>query len=265
MSKTILITGSTDGLGLATAKFLLSQGHRVLLHGRNKQKLENAKNELGAEDGFVADLSNLAEVVSLANAVKAKYKSLDVLINNAGVFRVKEPLTADGMDVRFVVNTLAPYLLAKSLLAALGETSRIVNLSSAAQSPVNVQALTGKETIADDFAAYAQSKLALTLWSQKMGEDYRGTGPMVVAVNPGSMLATKMVKDGFGSDGNDIGKGVDILTRAALSEEFVAAGGLYFDNDAERFASPHGDALMPEKVEAVMHAIETLCEQFIKA
>ena len=134
----------------------------------------------------------------------------------------------------------------------------MVNLSSAAQAPVDLDLLSGKVHTADEFTAYAQSKLALTMWSRDMALKLGGNGPMVVAVNPGSLLASKMVKEGFGMEGKDIGIGADILTRAALSDEFEKASGLYFDNDSGQFSEPHPDGLNPQKCEAVVAAIE-LC------
>jgi len=150
MQKTILITGSTDGLGLETAKVLVSQGHHVLLHGRNPAKLEDAEKTLSAlaEGGhiesYVADLSRMADIEALAKVVAKRHKKLDVLINNAGVFKTSDPITQDGLDVRFVVNTIAPYLLTRKLMPLLGASARVVNLSSAAQSPVNLEALSGQ-------------------------------------------------------------------------------------------------------------------------
>ena len=89
MRKTILITGSTDGIGLETAKMLVSQGHYVLLHGRNPSKLEEVKNALSARgedvESYVADLSLMANVEALVKAVAQKHSKLDVLVNNAGV------------------------------------------------------------------------------------------------------------------------------------------------------------------------------------
>lgn len=259
MSKTILITGSTDGIGLETAKMLFAQGHHVLLHGRNLAKLEKVEKELagaGASESYVADLSNMAEVKSLANAVAQKHKTLDVLINNAGVFRVPNAMTQDGLDVRFVVNTIAPYLLTKQLLPLLGTSSRVINLSSAAQAPVDVAALAGKHSGLDSMGAYSQSKLAITMWSRSMAHALRESGPTIIAVNPGSMLASKMVQEGFGVIGNDIRIGADILIRAALSDEFADASGQYFDNDAKQFTNPHPDALDPQKCEEVVRVIE---------
>lgn len=261
MSKTILITGSTDGIGLETAKRLYAQGHRVLLHGRNPKRLEAAAEMLVALPGgghverYVADLSLLANVEALAAAVAKEHETLDVLINNAGVFRTNDPVTEEGLDVRFAVNTIAPYLLTHRLLPLLGTAGRVVNLSSAAQAPVDPRALAGELSL-DDGTAYAQSKLAITMWSRDMALSRKEKGPLIVAVNPGSMLGSKMVKEAYGVSGADLGIGADILRRAALSDEFADASGLYFDNDSHRFAPPHPDGLDARKCEAIVSAIE---------
>jgi NAD(P)-dependent dehydrogenase (short-subunit alcohol dehydrogenase family) len=117
MQKTILITGSTDGIGLEAGKTLASMGHNILLHGRNPSKLEQIERtvselaEGGRVESYLADLSRIADVEALAKAVTEKHDSLDVLINNAGIFKTPNPITYDGLDVRFAVNTIAPYLL----------------------------------------------------------------------------------------------------------------------------------------------------------
>jgi NAD(P)-dependent dehydrogenase (short-subunit alcohol dehydrogenase family) len=271
MRKTILITGSTDGIGLETARMLVSQGHHVLLHGRNPAKLEEVKNNLsglpggGRVESYLADLSHMTDVAALAEAVAEQHERLDVLINNAGVFKSPEPITQDGLDVRFAVNTIAPYLLTKRLLPLIGASGRVINLSSAAQSPVDLEALAGRARLTDDFDAYAQSKLALTMWSLSMALSLKDDGPTINAVNPGSLLGTKMVKEGFGMAGKDIHIGADILCRLALDDEFSTATGLYFDNDAGQFASPHPDALDTQKSEATVHAIEAVLSQSISA
>jgi len=263
MHKTILITGSTDGIGLETSKILVSQGHHVLLHGRNPAKLEEAEKAVselmdgGQVESYLADLSRMADVEALAKAVAEKHTSLDVLINNAGVYKTPEPITQEGLDARFAVNTLAPYLLTQRLLPLLGSSSRVINLSSAAQAPVNLDALAGRIHLSDEMAAYAQSKLAITMWSRSMALAHKD-GPAFIAVNPGSLLATKMVKEGFGMAGKDIRIGADILIRAALSDEFATASGQYFDNDVGQFASPHPDALNQQKSDEIVDAIESV-------
>ena len=263
MSKTILITGSTDGIGLETAKMLREQGHTVLLHGRSAAKLEAAEKALSALPGsggiacYAADLSNFRDVEKLAAEVASQHPQLDVLINNAGVYKTSNTITADGLDVRFVVNTFAPYLLTERLLPLLGRAGRVVSLSSAAQAPVDLTALAGQRKV-DDMSAYAQSKLALTKWSQEMGRTLKDTGPIFIAVNPGSLLASKMVKEGFGVAGSDLRIGADILCRAALTDEFADKSGQYFDNDAGMFSAPHPDAGDPAKSAKIVAAIKEI-------
>ena len=261
MAKTILLTGATDGIGLETAKLLVSMGHRVLLHGRNPKKLADVENALaepangGSVESYVADLSQMSDVEALAKAVTDKHTKLDVLINNAGVFKAPDTVTADGLDVRFAVNTIAPYLLTRRLLPLLSKNGRVINLSSAAQAPVNVKALAEALRLSDN-AAYAQSKLAITMWSRQMALEFGDAGPVFVAVNPGSLLGTKMVKEAYGMAGGNVRQGADILCRAALDDGFAAASGQYFDNDSGKFAPPHADALDRRKSKKVVDAIE---------
>ncbi len=261
MGKTILLTGSTDGIGLETAKILVALGHNLLLHGRNPAKLEKVEKKLSALPGggrvesYVADLSRMADVAALAKAVAEKYTMLDVLINNAGVYRVAEMVSQDGFDARFAVNTIAPYLLTQRLLPLLGASGRVINLSSAAQAPVDPEAMVGRVRLPDG-AAYAQSKLALTMWSRSMALSLKDDGPAIIAVNPRSMLGSKMVKEAYGVVGGDLRIGAEILCRAALSDEFATDSGQYFDNDIGQFASPQAGALNSEKSEAIVRVIK---------
>lgn len=257
MSKTILLTGATDGIGLETARLLTRQGHRVLPHGRNPDKLARVAAELGATHRYLADLSDLDAVRSMAAAVARDHDHLDALINNAGVFQVAQPRTAGGLDLRFVVNTLAPAVLTRALLPLLGAEARVVNLSSAAQAPVDPEALAGRRAV-PAFQAYAQSKLALTVWSAALAEERGPAGPVLIAVNPGSLLDTRMVREGFGRSRAGADVGADILARAALSPEFADASGRYFDNDSGRFAPPHPAARDPRHVAAVLDGIAQL-------
>ena len=261
--KTILITGATDGIGLETAKMLVSLGHKVLLHGRSPAKLENVARALSALGGdgqvesHVADLSRMADVEALATAVAEKHDRLDVLINNAGVFKTPDPFTQDGLDVRFAVNTIAPYGLTKRLLPLMASSGRVINLSSAAQAPVDPEALVGRVKLSDGMA-YAQSKLAITMWSRSMALSLKDDGPAIIAVNPGSMLGSKMVQQAYGVAGGDLRIGAKILVRTSLSDEFATASGQYFDNDIGRLASPHPDARNTQKCEAIVRVIEAV-------
>jgi NAD(P)-dependent dehydrogenase (short-subunit alcohol dehydrogenase family) len=269
MTKTILFTGATDGIGLATVEKLVAQGHHLLIHGRNTEKLRAVENKLseleaGSVESYQADLSNLLKVDAFAKAVSDKYSHVDVIFNNAGVFKTQAPITDDKLDVRFVVNTLAPYLLTKRLLPLMNETGRIVNLSSAAQAPVDIDAMQGKRHIDDQFSVYAQSKLAITMWSRHLAFSLGSKSPAIISVNPGSMLASKMVKEGFGAEGKDIGIGVDILIRAGFADEFSTATGQYFDNDLGDFSQPHPDGVDSKKCEVLVDAIESILNRFIE-
>ncbi|MEP3655350.1 MAG: SDR family NAD(P)-dependent oxidoreductase [Litorimonas sp.] len=263
MTKTILITGATDGIGLETAKMMAPEGHTLLLHGRNPDKLVAAAETVSKIEGageiktYRADLSVLPEVEALADEVKGDFESIDVLINNAGIFKMSNPLTKTGYDARFIVNVVAPYLLMKAMLPTLSSNARVVNLSSAAQAPVDVEGFLNKRPFSDG-DAYAQSKLALTMWSFEMAKELGANGPMIVAVNPASFLGSKMVKEAYGRAGNDLRIGADILTRAALSNEFADASGRYYDNDRKSFAEPHPDALNSVKNNRLIQAIERL-------
>ena len=263
--KTILITGATDGIGLETAKKLVSMGYHLIIHGRSEEKLARAKSALLAVDGSVkvdailADLSDFTAISGFVTAIKNQFSSLDVIINNAGIFKTPMPETPSGLDVRFVVNTIAPYIISKALLPILTDEGRVVNLSSAAQAPIDLSVMSGEIKLNDEFQLYAQSKLALTIWSQEMAKTLT-QGQVMVAVNPGSLLASKMVKEGFGMAGNDLSIGVDVLVRAALSEEFAEASGKYFDNDIKQFAAPHPDAQNPNICAQVLAVVEGISQ-----
>ncbi|MCG8552391.1 MAG: SDR family NAD(P)-dependent oxidoreductase [Desulfobacterales bacterium] len=263
MQKNILITGATDGIGLEAARMLAVQGHNLIIHGRNPAKLADVEKRLSAISAggklttHLCDLSDLKDVEGFGAEVAENHTGLDVLINNAGVFKVRNPATIDGFDVRFVVNTITPYILTKKLLSLFTLSGRIINLSSAAQAPVDVTALAGRPRLSDS-EAYAQSKLALTMWSCRMGRALKDKGPAVIAVNPASFLASKMVKEAYGVAGKNLSIGADILCRAALSHEFASASGRYFDNDSGNFSSPHPDALNDRKCETVIQTIEAV-------
>lgn len=260
--KTILITGATDGIGKMAAEKLAAYGNTVLVHGRNPAKVEKVASDIADETSadvysYIADLSDLMETKALGDQVRAEHEKIDVLINNAGVLTVDESAEQrnDKLDLRFVVNTLAPAVLTQRLIGNIAPSGRIVNVASAAQAPVIAEVMTGKETGLGDMAIYAQSKLALIIWGEALAAQHPD-GPLVVSVNPGSYLASKMVTEGLGMRGNDLSIGANILCEAALSDTFGQTSGLYYDNDERRFASPHIAATDPEHVALVLGLIE---------
>ncbi|MEM7477187.1 MAG: SDR family NAD(P)-dependent oxidoreductase [Planctomycetota bacterium] len=262
MKKKILITGATDGIGLGTAELCVSKGHTVLLHGRSAEKLTRTESTLRSIDAnacvenYLADLSDFTKVADLADAILDKHQTLDVVINNAGVFSSSTPMTHAGLDIRFMVNTIAPYFLTRRLATLIGNQGRVVNLSSAAQAPVDLEAFRGNKQLSAE-AAYAQSKLALTMWSHGLATEF-SNGPTVIAVNPGSFLGSKMVKEAFGMEGKDIQIGARIVAGLAVEEKYASASGLYFDNDIGRFCDPHPDAMNSDKIASLMTLTDSI-------
>ncbi|MEM7573941.1 MAG: SDR family NAD(P)-dependent oxidoreductase [Bacteroidota bacterium] len=247
MKKRILITGSTDGIGKLAAEKLATAGHELYLHGRNSEKLSEVVSVLktasgnSAIHGYVVDFSDLQAVQTIGKQIAEDLGQLDVLINNAGVFKSTNRLTDAGLDLRFTVNYLAPYLLTQQLLPCLAQSTgaRIINLSSAAQSRVSLRALVGREELSMQ-EAYAQSKLALTIWSFELARQYPEI--TTIAVNPGSLLNTNMVREAYGRHWSPAEKGGNILYDLALDSTYANASGKYFDNDKGNPKGDFGDA-----------------------
>jgi len=266
MKKTILITGSTDGIGKLAAIKLAKDGHNVYLHGRNGEKLQKVLSEVKTQSGndpaggFTADFSDLDAVRKMAEQVKQELPKLDVLINNAGVFESPVSTTEDGMDIRFAVNYLAPYLLTKNLLPFIkkGKGSRILNVSSAAQSSVSLQALKGGGRLSAH-SAYAQSKLAMAMWNTHLAKAEPEINAIVI--NPGSLLNTKMVEEAFGYHQSPAEKGGNILYDLAVSEQYEDASGKYCDNDKGDFGSLHTDGTDEKAIAALMEQTEKLLDK----
>ena len=257
MTKTIFITGSTDGIGKLTAQKLAADGNRVILHGRNRSKLREVISEIEDQTGnqnitgFTADLSDLDSIEKMTSEIIRTVTKIDVLINNAGVFKSPVATNKDGLDMRFMVNYLAPYLLTEVLIPTLknGTNPRIINLSSAAQASVSIEALKGNEVIPAQ-EAYAQSKLALTMWSFSLAKSLKDIH--VIAVNPGSLLNTKMVQEAYGHHWSPIDKGADILCDLGTSDTYSGVTGKYFDNDKGAFGNAHPDAYKETEIKTLI-------------
>lgn len=234
--KTILITGSTDGVGRWVARRLAAGGAHVLLHGRSAERgrevLEAIRAEGGSAELLPADLSSLAEVRRLAEAVLARHDRLDGLINNAGLGTGPNPhreTSADGHELRFAVNYLAGFLLTRLLLPALrrGVPSRIVNVASAGQQEIDfddVMLTHGYSGI----RAYCQSKLAQILFTFDLAEQLRGSGVTATCLHPATYMDTTMVRQSGTRPISTVEEGGEAIMALAVSPKLEGRSGVYF-------------------------------------
>ena len=237
--QTILITGSTDGLGRATARELAALGATVLLHGRSRQRIEESRSEIVAATGnrnirgYLADFSELAQVRRLAEEVRRANPRLEMLVNNAGIGagnlkEARREVSADGVELRFAVNYLAPFLLTRLLLPLLKDSApaRVINVASVGQHPLDFGNLM-LEKHYDPVNAYRQSKLAQIMFTIDLAAELEGTGVTVTCRHPASLMDTKMVLEWFGHTMSRVRDGVDALMNMATSPEFDSISGAY--------------------------------------
>ena len=243
--RTVLVTGSTDGIGKRTAHDLAAMGATVLLHGRNASKGAAAAEEIARSTGtdrpryINADLSLLSEVRRMA--AELQDVDIDVLINNAGIGTgppgAEREESRDGYELRMAVNYLAPFLLTHLLLPNLRSSapSRIVNVASLGQSRVDLDDLM-MERGYERWGAYGQSKLALIMFTMELASRLEGSGVTVNAVHPGTMLDTKMVRETASPPRGDVQEGADSLTFLAASPRLEGVTGRFFDRQREERA-----------------------------
>lgn len=254
--KTVLITGSTDGIGQATALALARLGAHVILHGRNPSKgaavLAEIERETqpGQASFFEADFTSLQQVRDLAARLLAATPRLDVLINNAGVYMERRVLTADGLETTFAVNHLAPFLLTHLLLDRLTESAqaataaRIVTVSSQTHSSARVEwdNLQGEKRYSGT-QAYALSKLGNLLFTFELADRLRGSNTNVTAnaLHPG-VIHTNLLRVGWGGGGASVERGAETPVYLASSPEVEGVSGRYFVNREPRRSSPQSTA-----------------------
>lgn len=196
MSKTIVITGASDGIGAAAARQLHQDGHHVVIVGRSPQKTQAIARELGA-DHFLADFTRLDDVRTLAADLDRACPQIDVLANNAGGIFGDRTKTADGFEKTFQVNHLAPFLLTSLLMDKL-----LTSRASVIQTSSSGARLFGRLDIGDldhdrDFTpqlAYGTAKLENILFTRELHARYHPQGLSAAAFNPGA-VATSFATD----------------------------------------------------------------------
>lgn len=237
-SKTILITGSTDGVGRRVAQRLAGSGATVLIHGRNRDRGESLLREIrrggGSGTFHCADFSSLSGVRALAQAIQGQHGSLDVLINNAGIGvghrGSGRELSQDGHELRFAVNYLAGFLLTHLLLPLLKKSpaARIVNVASIGQQPIDFNDL----MLAKGYSgarAYCQSKLAQVMFTFDLARELDGSAVVTNCLHPATYMDTAMVrKDGI-TPMSSVDEGADAILHLAADAATARTNGLYFD------------------------------------
>jgi NAD(P)-dependent dehydrogenase (short-subunit alcohol dehydrogenase family) len=243
----ILVTGATDGLGRYVTTELAKAGHQVLAHGRNPQRLRELHDELGV-DTVQADLGELRQVDGLADEVLQRFDHLDVLVSNAGIGagadHSRREESADGIELRFAVNYLAGYHLARRLtpLLTASAPARIVNVASIGQEPIDFADPLLVRSY-DGMRAYRQSKLAQIMATIDMAAELRESGVTVNALHPATLMPTGMVREGWrGRPVSTLEEGGTATLRLILDEGLAITTGRYFDSDNPEPVEPDPQA-----------------------
>ncbi|MCO1574462.1 SDR family NAD(P)-dependent oxidoreductase [Crossiella sp. SN42] len=190
----VVITGASAGVGAAGARQLSRLGATVAVVGRSPEKTAAVAEEVGGQP-FVADFSRLDEVRRLAGELLARYPVIDVLANNAGRQVTRRTLSADGHELTFQTNYLAPFLLTHLLAPALGG-ARVISTASAAHSwaRLDLDDLNSARGRYRSTRAYACSKLGNVLFTQELARRAAGSGLTASSFHPG-LVASEFFRD----------------------------------------------------------------------
>src|SRR6202163_2889266 len=258
--KTVLVTGSTDGVGRYVAAKLAAAGAKVLIHGRDKARAKTLADEIGARGHtepvfYQADLSSLAGARQLAEAVLAEHDRLDVFISNAGIgSRPPERQTsADGHELRFAVNYLSGFLLAHLLLPLLKASApaRIVNVASLGQHPLDFDDVMLTKGYNGN-RAYAQSKLAQIMFTIDLAQELEGSGVTVNALHPATYMNTTMVREGGITPISTVEQGGEAILHLAAGDDVAGKSGLFFNGMQQAQANPQAyDAGVRKRLRAL--------------
>ncbi len=254
--KSVLVTGATDGIGKQTALEMAQKNYQVIVHGRDRLRIDTAVEEIrdksgnGEIEGVLCDFSSLDQVKRLSDDLHSRIEVLHVMINNAGVWRRDYVLSKDGFEMTFVVNHLAPFLLTNLLIDLLArETqSRIINVSSMIHAgEIDFDDLQMKESYSG-LKAYSLSKLCNILFTYKLADDLKKTGMTVNCLHPG-VIGTKLLHTNWGGGGAPVSEGAKTPVYLATSSEVKGETGLYFvDRKAVKSAPVTYDREAQEKL-----------------
>jgi NAD(P)-dependent dehydrogenase (short-subunit alcohol dehydrogenase family) len=248
--KAALVTGSTHGVGRLTALGLAKAGFDLILHGRDEaegRRLVSETEAQGASARFHrADLASLEAARDFANEVSGEHRRLALLINNAGIGFGRpgsgREESADGYELRFAVNYLAPFLLTHLLKPLLIENSpaRIVNVASAGQAPIDLDDLMMDHGY-DGTLAYRRSKLALVMFTFDLAAELRDRGVTVNCLHPATFMDTGMVHEAGIKPQSSPEEGADAILHLAVGEDVRDVTGAYFEGKRRAQPNPQVD------------------------
>jgi NAD(P)-dependent dehydrogenase (short-subunit alcohol dehydrogenase family) len=256
--KTVLITGSTSGLGSTVAERLGAMGATVIVHGRSAERGQEVVDAINAAGPgramfFRADLGSLDEVRALAEYVKNEHGRLHLLINNAGIGGASNDprrQSADGYELVFAVNYLSHFLLTRELLPLLeaNAPARIVNVASIGQRPLNFDDIM-MEADYNQLSAYSQSKLAQIMFTITLSEMLDASEVTVNALHPATFMDTPMVTSTGRTPMASVEDGADAVMQLAVGTAVAGKTGLYFNqlNEARANAQAY-DAEVRERL-----------------
>jgi len=253
-NKTLLVTGSTDGVGRLVARRLADQGARVLIHGRDRTRGEQLLDEIraanrGSAAFLPADFSSLAEVRRLADSVRQDYDRLDILINNAGIgpggSAGRRETSKDGHELRFAVNYLAAFLLTRVLLPLLtrGKPARIVNVSSLGQHPIDFDDAMLTRGYSGS-RAYAQSKLAQIMFTFDLARELDPATATANCLHPATYMATTMVRQSGVTPISTVEEGAEAILNLAVADELDGRSGQFYNGLRPSKANPQAYDIM---------------------
>lgn len=263
-NSTVLITGATSGLGRAVATSLAPGGGHLILHGRDAHRLDDLASQLQSFDATIdvvtADLAELAQVDQMVEDVFKLTDKLTVLVNNAGIGKGatdQRETSADGHELRLAINHLAPFALTLRLLPLLetGAPSRIVNVASGAQEPVDFQ----DPQLTNGYSgnrAYGQSKFALITAGFVLAQKLPAEVITVNSLHPATLMPTRMVEEGYGHTVDELQTGVDAVLRLIQSPALDEMTGQYFSIQEQSDAHPQ--AYDPEMQQQLWELTEEL-------
>jgi len=236
--RTALVTGSTDGIGKATALGLARAGFRVIIHGRNRPKVDHALAEVqaavpGADVlGVSFDLGSFATVRRGAKEILDKVDALQVLVQNAGIYANERVVVTEGLEATLAVNHVGHVLLTELLMPLLlrSAPARVIVVASVAHTRGRIHV--GDLSLAaayTGYAAYAQSKLANVMHALDLAEGHDPAQLAAYSIHPG-VISTKLLRDGFaGMRGAGVTAGAAQQLKLATADTIAEPSGTYYN------------------------------------